>query len=70
MTRSTRKTLTATTTDGDEYVESAVHNHTDDAYYDDGVANLTGSTSYDLYLDKFGYLGVFTETTTTAILSC
>ena len=60
-----RKTLTATTTDGDEYVESAVHNHTDDAYYDDGVANLTGSTSYDLYLDKFGYLGVFTETTTT-----
>lgn len=60
-----RKTLTATTTDGDEYVESAVHNHTDDAYYDDGVVNLTGSTSYDLYLDKFGYLGVFTETTTT-----
>ena len=59
-----RRTLTATTTDGDEYVESGVCNHVNRNEYEDGVGNLSGSTSYDLYLDKFGYLGVFTETAT------
>src|SRR5699024_9811185 len=32
------------------------------AGYDDGVRNLEGDVSYDLYLDKYGYLMVFTET--------
>ena len=59
-----RRTDTATTTDGDEYVESDVHNHVVWDEFDDGVVNLAGNTSYDLYLDKYGYLGVFTETAT------
>ena len=59
-----RRTLVATTTDGDEYEESDVHNHTDDADYEDGVRNLTGGISYDLYLDKYGYLVAFTQTAT------
>ena len=57
-----RNTLTATTTDGDEYIQSGVHNHVNWDGYDDGVRNLEGDTSYDLYLDKYGYLMVFTET--------
>ena len=60
--RVNRNTLTATTTDGDEYIQSDVHNHVDWAGYDDGVRNLEGDVSYDLYLDKYGYLMVFTET--------
>ena len=59
-----RRELMAITTDGDEYIESGVCNHVHRDEYEDGVGNLTGSTSYDLYLDKYGYLGVFTETTT------
>ena len=60
--RVNRNTLTATTTDGDEYIQSDVHNHVDWAGYVDGVRNLEGDVSYDLYLDKYGYLMVFTET--------
>ena len=56
-----RNTLTATTVDGDEYVESGVHEHT---FWDEiisGVRNLEGDVNYDLYLDRFGYLAAFTE---------
>ena len=59
--RVNRNTLTATTTDGDEYVQSGVHNHVVWNGYVDGVRNLEGDISYDLYLDKYGYLAVFTE---------
>ena len=59
-----RRNDTAITTDGDEYVESAVCNHTNRGYYDE-VTDMAGGTSYDMYLDKFGYLGVFIETATT-----
>ena len=61
-----RNTLTATTTDGDEYVQSGVCEHT---YWDEiahGVKNLEGDVNYDLYLDKFGYLAAFTESTNNA----
>ena len=61
-----RNTLTATTTDGDEYVQSGVHNHIVWNGYVDGVKNLEGDISYDLYLDKFGYLAAFTESTNNA----
>ena len=61
-----RNTLTATTTDGDEYIESGVCEHT---YWDEitsGVRNLEGDVNYDLYLDKFGYLAAFTESVNNA----
>ena len=61
-----RNTLTATTTDGDEYVESGVCEHT---YWEEiasGVRNLEGDVNYDLYLDKFGYLAAFTESVNNA----
>ena len=61
-----RNTLTATTTDGDEYVQSGVHNHIVWNGYVDGVKNLEGDISYDLYLDKYGYLAAFTESTNNA----
>ena len=57
-----RNTLTATTTDGDEYLQSDVHNHVGWAGFEDGVRNLEGKVSYDLYLDKYDNLMVFTET--------
>ena len=60
--RVNRNTLTATTTDGDEYVESDVHDHVGWDGFESGVRNLEGNTSYDLYLDKYGNLMVFTET--------
>ena len=56
-----RNTYTATTTDGDEYVESGVHEHTAWAEIVSGVRNLEGNVNYDLYLDRFGYLAAFTE---------
>ena len=59
--RVNRNSYTATTTDGDEYVESGVHEHT---FWDEiisGVRNLEGDVNYDLYLDRFGYLAAFTE---------
>ena len=59
--RVNRNTLTATTTDGDEYVQSGVHNHVVWNGYVDGVRNLEGDVNYDLYLDRFGYLAAFTE---------
>ena len=59
-----RRNDTAITTDGDEYVESAVCNHTNRDYYDE-VTEMAGDVSYDMYLDKFGYLGVFIESATT-----
>lgn len=59
-----RNTLTATTTDGDEYVQSGICNHIQDNEFEDGVRNLAGKTSYDLYFDKFGYLAAFTQTAT------
>ena len=59
-----RNTLTATTTDGDEYVQSGVHNHIQDEVYMDGVKGLEGKVSYDLYLDKFGYLVAYAYTAT------
>ena len=61
-----RNTLTATTTDGDEYVQSGVCEHT---YWDEitsGVKNLEGDVNYELYLDKFGYLAAFTESVNNA----
>ena len=60
-----RNDLIAITTDGDEYVQSDVHNHTYWDEYEDGVKNLAGDTSYDLYFDKYGYLGVFAPTAVT-----
>jgi hypothetical protein len=61
-----RNTATATTTDGDEYVESAVKgvDCMQSTLYDETVVELQGSTSYDMYLDAFGYLTVFTPTAT------
>lgn len=60
-----RNTLTATTTDGDEYIQSGVHNHIQDSdVYMDGVKGLEGGVSYDLYLDKFGYLVAYAYTAT------
>ena len=56
-----RNTLTATTTDGDEYVESGVHEHSSWDEIVSGVRNLAGDVNYDLYLDRFGYLAAFTE---------
>ena len=56
-----RNTYTATTTDGDEYVESGVHEHTGWQEIVSGVRNLEGDVNYDLYLDRFGYLAAFTE---------
>ena len=56
----------ATTTDGDEYIESDVHNHIqDDDVYMDGVKGLEGDVSYDLYLDKYGYLVAYAYSATT-----
>ena len=61
-----RNTLTATTTDGDEYVESGVHNHIIWNGYVNGVKNLEGDINYSLYLDKYGYLAAFTESVNNA----
>ena len=59
-----RNKLTATTTDGDEYEQSGVHNHTDkDSGIKAGVTGLVGNTSYDLYFDRYGYLAAYTEST-------
>ena len=61
-----RNDLIATTTDGDEYTQSGVCEHT---YWDEiahGVKNLEGDVNYDLYLDKYGYLAAFTESTNNA----
>ena len=59
-----RNKLVATTTDGAEYEQSDVCNHTFNELFEDGVKNLSGKTSYDLYLDAFGNLVVFTQTAT------
>ena len=59
-----RRTLTATTTDGDEYVESDVHDHVGWDGFESGVRNLEGNTSYDLYLDKYGNLMTFVQSAT------
>jgi hypothetical protein len=62
-----RTNLTATSTDGTEYVQSGVHGtaYMASSLYQEGVTNLAGSTSYDLYFDAFGYLTVFTESAKT-----
>jgi hypothetical protein len=59
-----RNKLTATTTDGDTYEQSGVEGtaYLSSTDFDEGVKNLAGKTSYDLYFDAFGYLTVFTET--------
>ena len=59
-----RNTLTATTTDGAEYVQSDVHEHIQSTAFESGVKNLSGTWTYDLYLDRGGYLAAFTQTTT------
>ena len=59
-----RRTLTATTTDGDEYVESDVHDHVGWDGFESGVRNLEDNTSYDLYLDKYGNLMTFVQSAT------
>ena len=59
--RVNRNDLSATTTDGDEYIESGVHEHTGWDEIISGVRNLEGDVNYDLYLDRFGYLAAFTE---------
>ena len=59
-----RNKLVATTTDGEEYTESGVHNHIEWAGYEDGVRELAGNISYDLFLDRFGYLMAFTQSAT------
>jgi hypothetical protein len=57
-----RNKLTATTTDGTVYTQSGVAEEADDdLYLQSGVTNLAGSVSYDLYLDRYGYLAAFTE---------
>lgn len=59
-----RNTRTATTTDGDDYVESDVKEYIDeDLVFQSGVRNLAGSVSYNLYFDRYGYLTAFTEAT-------
>jgi len=53
--------LIATTTDGTEYTQSDVCEHIEDEAYDHDVRNLAGKVSYDLFLDKGGYLAAFVK---------
>ena len=54
-----RNTKSTTTTDGDEYFESAVCNHILDPEYMDEVTDLVGKVSFDLYFDRGGWLLTF-----------
>lgn len=56
-----RNTLTATV-DGTDYVQSEVHEHIVDPAYGEGVRNLVvGKVTYDLFLDRGGYLAAFVK---------
>jgi len=50
-----------TTTDGETYPASGVHEHVEDVAYSSDKTDLAGKASYDLYLDRSGNLGVFVK---------
>ena len=56
-----RKDLKVTTTDGTEYVESGVCEEIVSNDYNSGVTNMNGSATYDIYLDRGGFLAAFTD---------
>ncbi|MCI8658017.1 MAG: hypothetical protein HFF72_11380, partial [Oscillospiraceae bacterium] len=56
-----RNTKSTTTTDGDEYFESAVCSHIIDPEYKDEVTDLVGKVNFDLYFDRGGWLMTFVK---------
>ena len=48
-----------TTTDGTTYEDSSICAHAE--HYNDNPKEMAGSTNYNLYLDKYGYLAAFNE---------